>query len=110
MNRLPTLCGQPDSVCTTRYAVPPEAVCSTSRIRAARRIWAGSCFCKKKKIGVAVPCGGHTSLDFPEKPEAGAAAEYPKPLVPDSIRRGLEEQPTNSTENARNVKSYIDLS
>ena len=67
-------------------------------------------FCKRKKIGAAAPCGGHTSLNFPEKPEAGTAAEYLKPLVPGSTRFELEEQSANSTENARNAKNCIYLS
>lgn len=55
-------------------------------------------------------CGGHTSLKFPEKSEAGTMAEYLRPLIPSATRLELDEQSTNSIENIRNAKDYVDLS
>lgn len=65
---------------------------------------------QKKKIDVAVLCGGHTNLKFPDKSEAGTIAEYLKKILPANVRIELEEKSLTSEQNIQFAKQHIDFS
>ncbi len=102
--------GSPKVFFTARYAVlPGYGLFDESNKDYKAYLDRFAAFCRRKKIDVAVLCGGHTNVKLPEKSEAGTMADYLRPLVPGSTRLELEEHSTNSIENIRNARNYVDL-
>ncbi len=65
---------------------------------------------KKKRIDVAILCGGYTNLKQPEKSEAGTMADYLKPLLGEGVRIVIEDRSRTTPEHFQFAKGLIDFS
>lgn len=65
---------------------------------------------KKKKIDVAILCGGHTNLNFPDKSEAGTMADYLRTVLREGVKIVIEDRSRTTPEHFQFTKELIDFS